>query len=252
MSERSTDLTFRRDRGAPRGAPWGLVGLLIVVTLLLVARAFWPTGEPAALIEVTGDVPSPGTYPVDPPTIHGAIRAAGGEPGDRADGPVPHGHRVLVTPDHARVLRPSDPVLVGLPIDPNTAAAHELAAIPGIDGDLAAAIVADRERSGGFRDLDDLQRVSGIGGYTVEQLAPFVELSPVGPLDLNTASAGELETLPGIGPVLAARIVVDRAENGAYTGVSDLQRVDGVGPAMLAALEPLVIVQSPDPLEAPP
>jgi competence protein ComEA len=237
------ELRFRRERGTPRGAPWGLIGLLAVVTVLLVARAMWPVGPPPVLVEVAGDVPAPGTYPLAEPTIHEAIRAAGGDPAGRPDAPVPAGHRVEVTPSEARVLRPSDPVLVGLPIDPNTASAHELAAIPGVDEELAARIVADRQQSGGFRDLAALRRVSGVGPQTLERLEPFVRLSPVGPLDLNSATASELEGLPGIGPVLAARIVVDRAENGAYGEVADLARVEGVGPALLDAIAPLVAVR---------
>ena len=237
------EISFRRERGPPKGAPWGLVGLLLVVTVLLVARSFWPASAPTTLVEVTGDVPQPGTYAVAPPTIHAALEAAGADPSGFEDGPVPAGYRVDVAAGQARVTRPSDPVLVGLPIDPNTASAHELAAIPGVDADLAAAIIADREAHGGFRELAALTRVSGVGDHTVERIAPFVSLSRVGPLDLNVATAGELEALPGIGPVIAARIVVDRAENGPYTTVSDLTRVEGVGPTLLSQLENLVTIR---------
>ena len=49
------------------------------------------------------------------------------------------------------------------------------------------------------------------------------------PLDLNTASAQQLETLPGIGPELAARIVEDRETNGPFASPEDIQRVAGIG-----------------------
>ena len=55
------------------------------------------------------------------------------------------------------------------------------------------------------------------------------------PLDLNRATAAELTRLPGIGPVLAARIVAKRDADGPFTSVDDLRRVSGVGPAKLSS-----------------
>lgn len=63
-----------------------------------------------------------------------------------------------------------------------------------------------------------------------------------GPVDLNTATASELDTLPGIGPATAASIVDDRARNGPFATVDDLDRVPGIGPAKLEALRDLVTV----------
>lgn len=64
----------------------------------------------------------------------------------------------------------------------------------------------------------------------------------LGPVDLNRASAEELERLPGVGPATAAAIVDDRERNGPFVTVDDLERVPGVGPAKLAALSDLVTV----------
>ncbi|WP_417235075.1 helix-hairpin-helix domain-containing protein [Arthrobacter sp.] len=61
-----------------------------------------------------------------------------------------------------------------------------------------------------------------------------------GALDINTASATELEQLPGIGPALSARIVEFRTSNGPYASLDELDAVPGIGPAMMARLEPLV------------
>lgn len=61
-----------------------------------------------------------------------------------------------------------------------------------------------------------------------------------GPLDLNSATAAELEALPGVGPATAAAIVDDRDRNGPFASVDDLDRVPGIGPAKLAALRELV------------
>lgn len=63
-----------------------------------------------------------------------------------------------------------------------------------------------------------------------------------GPLDLNTATVAQLDTLPGVGPVLAGRIVAWRQENGRFTTVDDLGEVQGIGDATLARLRPLVRV----------
>nr|WP_297430510.1 helix-hairpin-helix domain-containing protein [uncultured Actinotalea sp.] len=57
-----------------------------------------------------------------------------------------------------------------------------------------------------------------------------------GLVDVNRAGPGELEALPGIGPVLAERIVADRQEHGPFASVDDLQRVRGIGPSLLADL----------------
>ncbi len=61
-------------------------------------------------------------------------------------------------------------------------------------------------------------------------------------VNLNTATAEDLDGLPRVGPVLAQRIVKWRAEHGSFKAVEELDAVDGVGPKMLEALLPLVTV----------
>jgi len=56
------------------------------------------------------------------------------------------------------------------------------------------------------------------------------------PVDLNNASLAELEGLPGVGPVLAARIVAYRDESGPFRSVDQLIEVPGIGPAVLSGL----------------
>lgn len=63
-----------------------------------------------------------------------------------------------------------------------------------------------------------------------------------GPVNLNTATAKQLEELPGIGPTLAEAIVSERERAGGFKSVEDLQRVRGIGPARFETLSELVTV----------
>ncbi|HEY8471450.1 MAG TPA: helix-hairpin-helix domain-containing protein [Natronosporangium sp.] len=63
-----------------------------------------------------------------------------------------------------------------------------------------------------------------------------------GLVNLNTATQAELETLPGIGPALARRIIDYRTQHGPFTSVGQLREVSGIGEARFAELEPLVTV----------
>ncbi len=63
-----------------------------------------------------------------------------------------------------------------------------------------------------------------------------------GPVNLNTADAATLDTLPGVGPVLAQRILDWRAEHGRFSTVDELGEVSGIGDKLLAQLTPKVTV----------
>lgn len=61
------------------------------------------------------------------------------------------------------------------------------------------------------------------------------------PININTANEIELERLPGIGPVLAARIIEERETGGPFISADDLERVPGIGEKKIAAMRDRVI-----------
>ena len=160
--------------------------------------------------------------------------------------------------------RRSAPLAPGERLDPNIASEEELDRLPGIGPAAARAIVESRSADGPFADVGALTRVRGIGPATVERLAPLLTLErgggggrarraaattprtagaassanqrAAGPIDLNGATAGELEQVRGIGPALAARIIARRDEVGGFARVEDLIEVRGIGPATLESM----------------
>lgn len=63
-------------------------------------------------------------------------------------------------------------------------------------------------------------------------------------LDLNRATAEQLEALPGIGEVKAAAILAVRDANGGFHSIGELEAVRGIGPVLAAKLEPLLKIES--------
>jgi competence protein ComEA len=63
-------------------------------------------------------------------------------------------------------------------------------------------------------------------------------------LDLNTSTSGDLEALPGVGPVLAQRIIEYRQSQGPFQKIDDLLSVHGIGKKKLTQLKPLITVSS--------
>ena len=109
---------------------------------------------------------------------------------------------------------------------------------------------ADTERVNPAAPLDDGQRVDvpfRIGVLTGPPSAgasrPGDRAVPSRPVNLNTATAAELQTLPGIGAVLAGNIIEYRRRAGGFRSVDDLAAVPGIGPKRLAQIRPLATVQ---------
>jgi comEA protein len=168
---------------------------------------------------------------------------------------------VPVAPPAPTDAAPPPAMPAGL-VDLNTADAALLDSLPGIGPAKAQDIIAHRAASGGFRTVDDLTSVKGIGPKTLEQLRPLITVTRAPPVPasvavaavpqpappatpavavapvvaadavvhLNRATRAELETLAGIGPKLAQTILEDRHRNGPFRSVDELARVKGIGP----------------------
>lgn len=151
----------------------------------------------------------------------------------RASAETPAAHR-----DSAAAR--SGPLRPGERLDLDRAGAADLARLPRVGLTLARAIVADREARGPFGGLEGLDRVPGIGPGLLASIREQVTFSgtPVHdagmgqggvPLDLNRATAAQLEALPFIGPTMARQIVAFRERHGPFAAVDSLVRVPGIG-----------------------
>lgn len=175
--------------------------------------------------------------------------------------PGPDAAEALLAGSRERAVeaaRRARPLAPGERLDPNRAPAEELDRLPGLGPATARAVVAFRDSAGGFRRPEDLARVRGIGPATVERLRPHLDLSRPAPVELaggggprtddpglvslNRADETVLQTLPGVGPALARRIVEAR-EKRLFTRVDDLLEVRGIGPATLERIRPRVTLR---------
>jgi competence protein ComEA len=87
---------------------------------------------------------------------------------------------------------------------------------------------------------------AGVAVEAQDQTAPATKKptapTAAAPLNLNTATAAQLETLPGIGPAVAARILEHRQKNGNFKKVEELMNVKGIGEKAFLKIKALVSV----------
>lgn len=167
-----------------------------------------PNPEGLVVVHVAGAVGKPGVIRLQQGSrVDDAIAAAGGA---LPDGDANRLNLALLVEDGQKIYVPQH----GEPLP----AGADAAASGGVGADGSGA---------------DSSRASGTAHQGSEGMK----------VNLNTAGAAELDTLPKVGPVLAQRIVDWRKEHGPFKSVEELDAVDGVGPKMLEALLPLVTVQ---------
>lgn len=151
----------------------------------------------------------------------------------------------------------AQPLAPGERLDVDVASAAELARLPKVGLRLAKVIVADREAHGTFGGLAGLDRVPGIGPGLLQLLGPHLVFSgpgaasparsqsepAVAPVDLNSATATDLDALPGIGPSRAAAILQYRERHGRFSSVEQLKEVPGLGSAAVSRVRALLLVR---------
>jgi competence protein ComEA len=163
-------------------------------------------GQPV-IVSVVGLVHKPGLVTLMPGArVADALTAAGGVV-DGAD---------TIGLNMARHVADGEQVVVGIVAAPGQPAALASSVRPGQPGGTGSTSASPSAR--------------GPGGAEVV------------PVDLNTATVEQLDTLPGIGPVTAAAIVAWREAHGSFGSVEQLSEVDGIGPARLDKLRDLVRV----------
>ncbi|WP_411573104.1 helix-hairpin-helix domain-containing protein [Streptomyces sp. WAC 01420] len=147
---------------------------------------------PEIVVDVSGKVRDPGIHRLPAGSrVEDALKAAGGvRPGTKTD-----------TLNRARFLIDGEQLVVGRPTPPGTTPASGTA--------------------------------TGTGSGTAAT-------GPPTPVSLNTATQAQLETLPGVGPVLAQHIVDHRTRNGGFRSVDELREVNGIGDRRFADLRDLV------------
>ena len=258
--------------GTTRSTRWGLSPrvLLLVAVLALVAVVWGVTqfsaapraeqlaspGASAESVQAVGAQQSPGTQSTAQPSANPSESAQGGASGEATV-------RVHV----AGAV--NNPGVYTLPAQGRAVDAIAAASGAAADADLdrvnlagalsdgvqiyvphrgETAAPAQIQPNGGRANAGQGNAANGASqGGTQPQ--PARTLTPAGsaqkgsaPVNINTATAEELQTLPRIGPAMAQRIIAWREAHGGFRSVDELDAVPGIGPSMLENLRPLVTV----------
>jgi competence protein ComEA len=148
-----------------------------------------------------------------------------------------------ILPDNDSISEPFKADLAGsrqkATIDPNTASLETLI-LAGFTLRISRTIIRYREKGGRFKTSDDLKKIYGLTPEIFETVAPYLLITEdVQPkskppatlparININTADSVLLEKLPGIGPVLARRIIRYRKMLGGYCSTEQIREVYGI------------------------
>ncbi len=177
-----------------------------------------------------------------------------------------------------------DPAAATGRLDLNRADRAQLLQLPGVGEHTAERIEEYRLSHNGFHNVEELRQVHGVGPATMERLRPYIDadaedvledgveaaaahkeappksVKPAArkaandtkkgdalkePIDINHATATELQRLPGVGPAISGRIILVR-EQQPFRSVDELRRVPGIGAKTLEKLRPFVKVDEGD------
>ncbi|HEY3685669.1 MAG TPA: ComEA family DNA-binding protein [Streptosporangiaceae bacterium] len=220
------------------GRPGLRVLITVAVVAALVAVAFWWRSRPHA-------EPLPAPAPVAPAASR---QAPMGSPGALGSPPAPG-----LTPPVPASASPSATAVV---VDVAGKVRHPgVVRLPPGSRVVDAIRAAGGVRSGAHTDTLNLARVvvDGeqivVGAASAAGQTPPPGVPPAGatpgatpgtPVSLNNGTAEQFDTLPGVGPVLAKRIIDYRTQHGGFHSVDELGDVQGIGPKRMADLKPLV------------
>lgn len=215
-------------------AAGGVVVVLLGVVGWLGVRA-WTSGPGPV-------VPLPATASGTPAAASGVAPAPSGATAPLGE---PAGASASAAPVYVHVVgQVAEPGVVELPVGARVSDAIDLAGGPTARADLAAVNLARAVVDGEQIRVPEPGEVPAPSGTPGTSGPEGGTASPGsgGQIDLNAADAAELDQIPGIGPVLAQRILEHRELHGPFRSVEALEDVSGIGPAMLGRIAPHVRV----------
>lgn len=173
-----------------------LIGGGAVGAPAVLANVFGKRG-PTVAVHVAGHVKKPGLYHLDPTArVDDAVKAAGGATEDADTNQL---NLAAAVEDGSQIHVPAEGETLPVPATPVASTSH----------------TRTRHARGSSKAS-----------------------APVGQIALNSASAAELDQLPGVGPATAQKIIDYRNANGGFKSVDEVQRVKGIGPKKYAQMAP--------------
>nr|WP_234389246.1 ComEA family DNA-binding protein [Streptomyces sp. CS149] len=220
-----------------------VLGLVLLAAVAVATVHFWSVRpQPVRAPEPVADEAAAPALPPDP-LRSGAPdpvpRPAAGEPPSAGGG---HGSGQIVVDVSGKVHRPGVRRLpAGSRVEDALEAAGGVRAGTDVTGLNRARVLVDGEQVAvGLPPGPPVAGATGGGGVGAGSAGAPGGAGPSVPLSLNSATAEQLETLPGVGPVLAQHMIDYRTENNGFRSVDELRQVNGIGDRRFADLRPLV------------